>query len=49
MKIQWPYKSGKYISVPEVDKLEFFPISLAREKINQAQKLFLERLMISIS
>ena len=35
--IEWPPKSGKRISVPEVDKAEWFTVAKALEKINAGQ------------
>jgi predicted NUDIX family NTP pyrophosphohydrolase len=36
-KQEWPYKSGKWITIPEVDKAGWFSVEEAREKINTAQ------------
>lgn len=44
VEIEWPYKSGKIIKVPEVDKAEFFYIEEAKKKINPAQREFFDRL-----
>lgn len=43
-EIEWPPRSGKMEQFPEVDKVSFFPLELARAKINQAQTVFLDRL-----
>jgi len=43
-EIEWPPKSGKISSFPEVDKAEWFPISDAEQKIHIAQKDFLYQL-----
>ena len=43
--IEWPPRSGRTQEFPEIDRAEFFPIDLAKEKINQAQIDFLERLV----
>ena len=43
-EIQWPPRSGKLTKFPEIDRAEFFPEEIARQKINSAQVLFLERL-----
>jgi predicted NUDIX family NTP pyrophosphohydrolase len=43
-QIEWPPNSGKLASFPEVDKGEFFPIDKAYEKIQEAQRPFLDRL-----
>ncbi len=41
---EWPPHSGKLISVPEVDRAEWFTLDEAREKIVRAQSVFLDRL-----
>ena len=43
-EIEWPYKSGKKIRVPEVDKAGFFDIDIVKKKINPAQIEFIDRL-----
>ena len=40
-KMEWPPKSGKWIEVPEIDKATWFPLELAKEKINPHSKLCL--------
>lgn len=42
---EWPYKSGKWITVPEVDKGGWFSVEEARQKINPAQFDFIDRLV----
>lgn len=42
--IEWPPKSGKWQTFPEVAKAAWFTITAAREKINAAQIGFLEEL-----
>lgn len=44
-KTEWPYKSGKWITVPEVDKAGWFSVEEAREKMNAAQVALIEDLM----
>ncbi len=44
-EMEWPPRSGKTAAFPEIDRAEFFPIRIAREKINQAQLEFLDRLL----
>ena len=41
-KTEWPYKSGKWITAPEVDKAGWFTYDEAKEKINSAQVAFLD-------
>ena len=43
-ELEWPPKSGRKQAFPEVDQAKFFPLDLARSKINQAQTVFLYRL-----
>jgi predicted NUDIX family NTP pyrophosphohydrolase len=42
--LEWPPRSGKIQSFPEVDRAQFFPIEEAGQKINPAQRNFLDRL-----
>jgi predicted NUDIX family NTP pyrophosphohydrolase len=44
-KVEWPYKSGKWQTYPEVDKAGWFGIEEAKEKINQAQTALIDELM----
>ena len=44
-KMEYPYKSGKWITVPEVDKAAWFPIEEAKERINPAQAELIEDLV----
>ena len=43
-KQEYPYKSGKWITVPEVDKAAWFSVEEARQKINPAQVALLNDL-----
>ena len=42
--MEWPPRSGKSAEFPEVDRAEWFPVEVAREKLNPAQAEFLDRL-----
>jgi predicted NUDIX family NTP pyrophosphohydrolase len=42
--LEWPPKSGKFQTFPEIDRAEFFDLAVARKKINSAQVPFLDRL-----
>lgn len=44
VKVEYPYKSGKLIKIPEIDKAEFFNPEIAKKKINPAQVELIERL-----
>lgn len=46
--VQWPPRSGKQISVPEVDRAEWFALEAAREKLNPGQVPLLERLRAAL-
>lgn len=43
-KIQWPYKSGNWIAVPEVDEAGWFDDKEAKRKLNPAQVAFVDEL-----
>lgn len=43
-ELEWPPRSGRMQQFPEVDEAKFFPLTLARLKINPAQAVFLDRL-----
>ena len=45
-KMEYPYKSGKWITIPEVDKGAWMSMDEAREKINPAQVGLLEELLM---
>jgi predicted NUDIX family NTP pyrophosphohydrolase len=44
-EIEWPPKSGRMQSFPEVDRGEWFAVGAARTKINPAQVRFLDQLV----
>ena len=41
--MEWPPQSGKQAEFPEIDRAEWFPVDVAREKLNPAQAEFLDR------
>jgi predicted NUDIX family NTP pyrophosphohydrolase len=43
-EIEWPPRSGRTQSFPEIDRLAWFDLAQARRLINPAQTAFLERL-----
>ena len=43
--MEWPRGSGRLVEMPEVDRIAFFAIDAAREKINPAQQPLLDRLL----
>jgi predicted NUDIX family NTP pyrophosphohydrolase len=48
-EIEWPPRSGKMQAFPEIDRAEFFPLAEAEKKINETQRVFLERLREKVS
>jgi predicted NUDIX family NTP pyrophosphohydrolase len=44
-KVEWPYKSGKWQSYPEVDEASWFSITEAKDKINPAQAALIDDLL----
>lgn len=48
-ELEWPPGSGRKRMFPEVDQAGFFPLAEARQKINPAQTLLLDRLLEAIA
>jgi predicted NUDIX family NTP pyrophosphohydrolase len=48
-ELEWPPRSGKFKSFPEIDHAEFFPQEIAREKINPAQVELITRTLALLS
>jgi predicted NUDIX family NTP pyrophosphohydrolase len=46
---EWPPRSGTFIEIPEVDRVEFFSIDAARVVINSGQARLLDRLLDLLS
>jgi predicted NUDIX family NTP pyrophosphohydrolase len=44
-ELEWPPRSGRRQRFPEIDRAEMFSLAQAREKINEAQAAFLDRLV----
>jgi len=47
--VEWPRGSGKLQSFPEVDRAEWFPIDVAREKMLESQRPLLDQLLSRVS
>ena len=43
-EVEWPPRSGRTQSFPEVDRAEWFALDAARAKLNPAQAAFVDRL-----
>ena len=44
-EMEWPMKSGRRQSFPEIDRAGWFAIDAARDKILPGQAVFLDRLV----
>lgn len=42
--IEWPPRSGELAEFPEIDRVDFFGLEAAKEKINAAQAIWLHEL-----
>jgi predicted NUDIX family NTP pyrophosphohydrolase len=47
--IEWPPRSGRQQSFPEVDRAAWFPLDVARQKINPAQAALLDELEATLA
>jgi predicted NUDIX family NTP pyrophosphohydrolase len=47
-EMEWPPKSGKFQSFPEIDRGEWFTIDVAKQKINKMQADLIEQLTIKL-
>lgn len=48
-EMEWPRRSGRLQSFPEVDRAEWFPVSAARAKLVGGQVPFLDRLLLALT
>jgi len=44
-EVEWPPRSGKKITIPEIDRAEWFEVDEAKRKINPAQADLIDRLI----
>ena len=49
MSVEWPPRSGRRVSFPEVDRCAWFDPAVARVKLNPAQAEFIDRLEAILS
>lgn len=47
-EVEWPPRSGRTERFPEVDRAEWMPISVARQKLIKGQVEFLDRLSVAV-
>lgn len=48
-QLEWPPRSGKMQSFPEIDKAAFFSVDEVRRKMNIAQTVFIDRLLARLA
>lgn len=48
-ELEWPPKSGKLQTFPEVDRAQWFPVVTARQKLLRGQVEFVDRLIARLS
>jgi predicted NUDIX family NTP pyrophosphohydrolase len=48
-ELEWPPRSGRTITIPEVDRAAWCAPALARERLNPAQAAFVDRLLAALS
>ena len=44
-EVEWPPRSGRLQTFPEVDRAEWFPVEVAREKLHKGQVALLDQLL----
>jgi predicted NUDIX family NTP pyrophosphohydrolase len=47
--VEWPPKSGRLISVPEIDRVYWAGPAEARRRLNPAQAAFVDRLLLALA
>jgi len=47
-EVEWPPRSGRLQSFPEVDRAEWFDVDTARSKLVKGQVAFLDRLLAAL-
>ena len=48
-ELEWPPRSGRIASFPEIDRVAWFSIDEARARLNPAQTVFLDRLAAALA
>ncbi len=46
-EVEWPPRSGKKLTIPEIDRAAWFEVDVAKKKINPAQVELIDRLINS--
>jgi predicted NUDIX family NTP pyrophosphohydrolase len=48
-KMEWPPRSGRLSEFPELDRVEYFDVEVARAKLNEAQSELISRLLAHLA
>ena len=48
-ELEWPPKSGQWQTFPEIDRVAWTPIGVARKKLVASQTVFLDRLEVLLA
>jgi predicted NUDIX family NTP pyrophosphohydrolase len=48
VEVEWPPRSGRQLSVPEIDRVLWASPTEARRRLNPAQAMFVDRLLAAI-
>ncbi len=48
IEIEWPPRSGRRISIPEVDRADWCSLDLARSRLVKGQRIFVDRLVEAV-
>ena len=48
-EIEWPPRSGRMITIPEVDRVEWFDAPEARRRAHPVQAAFVDRLEVALA
>jgi predicted NUDIX family NTP pyrophosphohydrolase len=48
-EIEWPPRSGRMLTIPEVDRVEWFDLEEARRRAHPAQAAFVDRLEVALA
>ena len=46
--LEWPPRSGRWLTVPEIDRVEWFGPDEARRRIKDTQVAFIDRLLVAL-
>ncbi|HXG26866.1 MAG TPA: NUDIX domain-containing protein [Candidatus Binatia bacterium] len=48
IEIEWPPRTGRRLTIPEVDRVEWFGLDEARRRAHPAQAAFVDRLVVAL-